>query len=100
MATKLQTTVRRELIGSNRYTGTLIVELQPGDVLEFREKGTRRRYDISLHNVFLAAVMNTRQRDHAQRVKQWEAAGKRGRRPKAPNYSHMPGLLRRAISTR
>jgi hypothetical protein len=69
---------RRGLFGMG-YGGThrnLVVSLEPGNIISFREKGLRRRYDIDIESVFNLAVRRTTLRDEEKKRK--EKAAKRG----------------------
>jgi hypothetical protein len=53
----------------------IVVGILPGDVLEFRLKGTRRRYLLGIGHAFYHAA-----RLHGEQVKRERAAARRARR--------------------
>ena len=87
MATKLKKPVVREVEGwcrkglfgaggSNK--NSLIVSLEPGPIISFREKGRRKSYDIDVESVFMLAVRQDVMRiDAEKRKKRKEKSGKR-----------------------
>ena len=94
MATKLLNTVKRELIGvtvgHGKYRGkTIIIELEAGDVITFRIKGTRKKATISLGYCFQLAQIVQADRDYSEKMKEYnlkKKAGMRVRRPKKANF--------------
>lgn len=92
MATKLNKKVTMELVQTGvRVRGgkyaSLLVTLEPGDMITFRAKGTRRRFSISLgHCMNLAEIMDAEHK-HKEALELHnlkKKAGIRSRRPKKP----------------
>jgi hypothetical protein len=89
MATKLLKKVERELVYTDRGK-TLIVALEPGDLITFRHKGKRTHYSVSLHNVQLLALMGhlrEKYNDRMEKYKVDKAAGRKVRKPKPLSYA-------------
>ena len=102
--TKLTKTIKRELIASPDFKGRpMMVELQAGDSISFRLKGKKTRYEVSLHKVFLVALMqklNNEYMDKMEEYKLKKSAGyKRLRKPRKPSYSYFNLELRKVLST-
>lgn len=96
MATLLTKNVKRQLLASDRHGRTLIVELEPGDMLSFRLKGKRTRYETSLHNCYVLAVANTIEGQYKVKMAEHKA-GKRSRKPKAPSMAMFARAVRMAL---
>lgn len=105
MATKLLKSIKREMVLPDNGK-TIIVELVPGDVIAFREKGKKTSYSVSLHNAKLLALMNFMQQDYLTKMEIFErkrkAGYKRLRKPKRPSlsmfssyYQHILGYSRK-----
>ena len=72
MATKLLKPVVREItewcrkglfgLGGRGGGSNLVLTLEPGNIISFREKGKRKRYDIDIESVFNSAVRRTLQK--------------------------------------
>ncbi len=86
MATILNNPITREIADWSRkglfglggsLARPLIVTMEPGPILSFREKGRRKRYDIDIESVFMLAVHQTLKNEKADKAK---AAKKRRRR--------------------
>ena len=85
MATKLKKSVAREVsgwcikglfgMGGRSDCKPLIVGLEPGPVLTFREKGRRKVYEIDLESVFNLAVRRTIAKEEAEKVRERKALG-------------------------
>lgn len=89
MATKLIKKVERELLYTDRGK-TLIVALEPPDVITFRHKGKRTHYSVSLHNVQLLALMGHLQEKHKEKLEKYKldkAIGRKVRKPKPLSYA-------------
>jgi hypothetical protein len=91
MATKLLKPIKRELmatIQAGKHRGRPInAELQPGDILKFKVKGTRQEYTVSLHAAFTLAQLVTFDRIYNERLQDYnkrKKAGDRVRKPKKP----------------
>ena len=102
--TKLTKTIKRELIASPDFKKRpMFVELMAGDRISFRLKGKKTRYEVSLHKVFLIAVMQKLNDEFLDKKALYElkkAAGhKRLRKPKKPSYAFFSMELRKVLST-
>lgn len=55
----------------------LVITLVPGNIISFREKGLRTRYDIDIESVYNMAVHRTiaKQREEAKKAKKAKRAG-------------------------
>jgi len=88
MATKLTKPVVRELILNDRGR-TVIVTIEPPDMITFREKGKGTRYSVSLHKVQLLGLMQylfDKYREKKEIYLRKKSAGyKKIRRPKIPS---------------
>jgi hypothetical protein len=69
MATKLRKTVVREVEDYDGRGHSLMVSLQPGGVLSFREKGTRKSFDLTVGAAYVAAVKRTVDLERAEKNK-------------------------------
>lgn len=72
--TELNRIVRRRtretynvLYSSARHSRQIVIELKPGDVLEFRELGRRIRFALPIEDAFRIAVRRQAQRELARR---------------------------------
>jgi len=92
MATKLEKTIKRELKFTGDWKGKpYMLEVKPGDVLEFRVKGKHRRIEIPLAQcVQLAEIWDAEQRyKEAQTLyKAKQALGKRAKRPRKAEFPY------------
>lgn len=92
MATLLTKAIRREMLSKGMDRGkhrdrAIIVSLLPGDLIEFRLKGTRVRYEVYLGHAFRLAQALTIEADYKKRVTKYneERKYRKGlRRPKRP----------------
>lgn len=87
MATKLTKPVVREALSTDRKGRTLIVSLEPGDILTFRPKGRKHSVSVYLGHCFmLAQIMDTehRYKEALEKYNQERKLGLRKRRPKKP----------------
>ena len=101
MATLLNRPVRRELILPLRGK-TLIVELEPGDIISFREKGRRTRYSVSLHRVYYLALMAKIEEEYSDKMEVYRRRIKNGdtrlRKPRRPTLAVFNAKLRYLFS--
>jgi len=81
MATILTKPIRRQLAARDRYGRHRIVELEPGDMISFRQKGRRQRYSCSLWACERVAIMQYLVEDHKRKTEEAKA-GLRKRKPK------------------
>lgn len=91
MATKLLKPITRETIkATDRKGNAIMVTLLPGDLIEFKSKGSRKRYQVWLpHCLNLAMLLdaNRHYQDAMKEYKQKKAAGyKRLRVPKKSQF--------------
>lgn len=88
MATKLTKKLIRELLIPDEYGNTIMMEMEPGDLVSFRLKGKKTRYSVSLHKVFMLAFIESMIDSYNEKkatYKQKKAAGySRLRKPKKP----------------
>jgi len=96
MATKLLRTVRRELMRPI-FGKTIIVELEAGDLISFREKRKRTRSTIHLQKVYqyskMQQIIDNYYTD-LKRYKERKAAGLKAKRPTKPTLSVFSKHLR------
>lgn len=94
MATLLLKPVRRQMLVSvekGKFDSVpVIVSILPGDVIEFRIKGTQQRIDCSLHNVYRLAQLITWKKRHDDKLKAYELKRKNGGRGKRPRWTPPP----------
>lgn len=98
MATRLTKPVKRELLASNRNR-TLIAEMEPGDLITFRYKGKRMRYEISLHSCFTLAVLQKINEEYTSKLEAYKD-GRLKRKPKQPGFHHFDLRLRMALRSK
>lgn len=87
MPTRLDKPVKRELYSTDRRGRTLIIEVEPPDLITFRLKGKRTRVSIALSHCYqLAQIMDMEYRytKAMERYKALKKAGAKVRRPKRP----------------
>lgn len=88
MATKLNKVVRRELVSTDRKGRAIVVTLEPGDILSFRPKGSKRSVSIYAGMAFQLAQLATIEREYNDKMKEYSARKKAGaqflRKPKKP----------------
>lgn len=97
MTTQLFRPVKRELthttVDFGKHRGRkLTVTLQPGDVLEFQIKGTRRILEVPLKNCYMLAEILTNESDYKDRLAEYrmkqKAGLKRLRKPRKAQYPY------------
>jgi len=92
MATLLQKDVKRETIAvTDIKNNKMIVTLKAGDMLEFRPKGKRYKYEVPLAACFNLAMIYTASERYKERVKRYEEGRKEGRKMKRPRQ--MPKIF-------
>ena len=92
MATLLQKDVTRETFNVTDMKGNImIVTLKAGDVLEFRAKGKRTRYEVPLAACFNLAMIYTASERYKERMNRYEEGKKAGRKMKRPR--RMPKIF-------
>jgi hypothetical protein len=75
------------------------VELEPGDIISFRSKGKRTRYEISLHSCYTLAVLQKIQEEYTIKAEKYKA-GTLKRKPKMPTFHHFDLRLRMALKAK
>jgi len=77
----------------------VIVSLQPSDCIEFRVKGTQRKYGVHLSTAMMLAQAMTFYEQYQEALRVYnlhKSAGiKRKRRPRKPNHPHIAAMLRK-----
>ena len=88
MATLLTKDVTRETYSvTNRKGDKIIVTLKAGDMLEFRAKGKRTRFEVPLGSCFYLAMIQHMEDEYRTKVKRYrlrKQLGVRAVRPKRP----------------
>ena len=85
MATKLIKDITREtLMVTNSKGEKQIITLKAGDMLEFRSKGRRFRYEVPLQACYHMALIYTAQQWYKKRMVKYLRDKKDGRRVKKP----------------
>jgi hypothetical protein len=88
MATLLTKDVERETFAvTNRRGEKVIVKMKAGDMLEFRVKGKRTRFEVPLASCFYLSMiqyMEDQYKKKMKRYKERKALGLRTKRPKRP----------------
>ena len=88
MPTLLTKDITRETFGVKTVMGeTVIVTLKAGDMLEFRVKGKRTRYEVPLGSCFYMAMIQYLEDSYKEKVKRYKERkelGLRTKRPKRP----------------
>lgn len=86
MATKLLKPVKRELFSTSRKGRTLIVSLEPGDMISFREKGLKKSFNCYIGHCYVLAQIMQADQEYKERMKNYEERKKKGakglRKPK------------------
>jgi len=69
----------------------ILVTLLPGDEIEFRMKGTRRKYSIYLGHCFVLAQAMTAEQEYQERLAEYKAKKKAGlKRMRRPKKAQVP----------
>lgn len=97
MATLLLKTIKRQLLAPDRRGRALIVEIEPGDMVSFRQKGKRTRYTISLHSCYQLAIAQDMQNRYTAKMEAHKA-DKRKRRPRPPSFGMFVDQIRAALT--
>lgn len=105
MATKLHKPIHREMISNGhlagRDVGRMIVTLEPGDILTFRQKGKRTRYSVPLSACMNLALMNHLVEQYQEKMNNYAIKKKAGlgrvKRPRKPNISMFNPILLKAL---
>jgi len=85
MAIKLLKDITREtLMVTNSKGETQIITLKAGDVLEFRSKGRRFRYEVPLQACYHMALIYTAHLWYKEKMVRYLQAKKDGRKVKRP----------------
>jgi hypothetical protein len=92
MATLLKKDVKRETIAVTDFKDNkVIVTLKAGDMLEFRAKGKRTKYEVPLAACFNLAMIYTASERYKTRIQRYEEGKKQGRKMKRPRL--MPKIF-------
>lgn len=85
MAMKLIKDIHRETLAVTDSKGNIqIITLKAGDMLEFRTKGRRFRYEVPLQACYHLALIYTAQQWYRDRLAKYIKDKKEGRRVKKP----------------
>jgi hypothetical protein len=102
MATKLEKSIHREMIANGilagRDVGRIIVSLEAGDLITFRQKGKRTRYTVPLQAVMNLALMNHLVGRYQAEIDNYNS-GRRKKRPRKPTISIFNPMLLKALKT-
>lgn len=95
MAIALTKPVRRQMLSSTEQHGknkgrAIIVALLPGDEIEFRIKGTRRRYSAYLGHCFRLAQILTMESEYKAKMQEYGRKKLNGQRAIKPRRPIMP----------
>jgi len=92
MATLLTKDIARETLAVTDVKGRkMIVTLKAGDMLEFRPKGKRTRYEVPLAACYNMALIYTINEWHKERMKTYQLKKKLGMRVRMPK--RMPRIF-------
>lgn len=64
-------------LGHGGHCRPIIMALEPGNIVSFREKGRRKRYDVDIESVYNLAVRRTVLREQEDKRKAKKEARKR-----------------------
>lgn len=86
-ATKLLKPITRQLASASRKGRPLILTVEPGDMLTFREKGTKRRVEIYAGHAYMLAQIMQAEVDYKSAMEKYneDRKFKKIRKPKRPN---------------
>jgi hypothetical protein len=88
MATKITKKLTRELLQTDRFGRTLLIELNPDDTISFRLKGKKTRYTVSLLKCFNMAIVESVLSEYKEKADTYklkkDIGYKRIKRPKKP----------------
>ena len=85
MATKLLKDIHRETLAVTDLKGNIqIITLKAGDMLEFRSKGKRFRYEVPIQACYHMALIWTTQQWYKRKIAKYLENKKAGRRVKRP----------------
>lgn len=99
MATKLIKEITREAMSRNG--APLLVTLCPGDVISFRYKGKRTRFELSIGHALNLAKLITIEKMYQEKLEEYNRkrkAGMRVKRPKRPSL-FMNKMYHRALKS-
>jgi hypothetical protein len=86
MATKLLKDIHRETLAVTDLKGNIqIITMKAGDMLEFRSKGRRFRYEVPLQACYHMALIWTANQWYRRRLAKYIEAKKAGRKVKRPS---------------
>jgi hypothetical protein len=85
MATKLLKDITREALAVTNMRGEIqIVTLKAGDMLQFRPKGRRTKYEVPLQACYNMALIYSAQQWYKERIAKYIQDKKNGRKVKRP----------------
>jgi len=85
MATLLKKDIVRETYGvTNRAGKKMIVTLKAGDMLEFRAKGKRIRYEVPLASCYIMAMIQYVEDQYKDKIRKYNEKKKLGMRTRIP----------------
>ena len=103
MAIKLTKKIQRELLATPHHAGLAMnVQLLPGDSVGFRVKCKKTVYEVSLHKVFLLAVMQKINSEYQSKIEHWKARkplGLKCKKPRRPSMAMFSRELKHVLST-
>jgi hypothetical protein len=92
MTTLLKKDIKRETFSVTDFKGNvMIVTLKAGDMIEFRAKGKRIKYEVPLAACFNLAMIYSAHERYKERIKRYEDGRKEGRKMKRPRL--MPRIF-------
>lgn len=91
MAVKLLKKVSRETFSiEGRKRRPVIVSIEPGDVLTFRAKGSRKTTEIYLGHCYVLSQIVGADREYKKRLEAYNEKKKSGRKAKRPKKPFLP----------
>ncbi len=79
-----------ELLATDETRRPIIIEIEPPDMINFRYKGCRTRYSVSLHSVRMLAVANKVVEEYNVKMQVYQArkdAGFKVKKPRRPSIN-------------
>lgn len=99
--TKLLRPITRELASTDQRGNTLVMTLEPGDVLTFRIKGTRQRASVYIGHCFALATIMEMEARYKQRLDAYNAkkkAGAKGLKPPKKPFNPFSKMYHKALA--
>ena len=86
MATKLLKPISRETLAVSDMKGNIqVMTMVPGDMLEFRGKGKRFRYEVPIAAVYYLAIIHTHQQIYKEKLIEYDRCKKAGIKKRKPH---------------